>query len=342
MFTYYLSASSAFIGLWTESPWIKAIPTTITALSTFVPKLLPIGLTKRFTVEERDKLGELNDLMQRVAVNLNVNPESLTLRVTRQFNRSVCMIGMTSSFGGPLMCMGNQYFDNYRILESMDHSWLSLLNEIPDSPIELGKYLDNCTSEKRMTIFAHAKVFQGHLSKNEMHFLFAREICHAKQHHMPRKMGALLLMAVAFQVTLVFSMVFALELGLVCAFASIPMLFIGAFKINRNHENEAHEAGLASKECRAGYISFQKKELLSQLSQQRIGNRNEVQISGMLASRGWFSSQPNNAKKLYHAVNLSEVPSEQIGDMSKTAKLVSLVGILSLLSACYSHAKNMM
>jgi Zn-dependent protease with chaperone function len=341
MITYYLSAASAIANLFTNSPIVKAIPTLLTTIAAFAPKLLPIGLTKRYSVEDRRKLNQLKVILLEVATNLNVDkPEKIALRVTRQFRMNAGMIGNATSFGGPLMCLGNEYFNNYGVADDQYAFCLKLLNEIPNSPIALGKYLDECPPEKKGRIFEYAKMLKSRLSKNEMQYIFAREIGHAKQHHMLRTLGLISLIIVAHQVAIVFSLVLSIELALVYILASLPLTLISIFKINRIQEKEADLESIALKEYQKGFIDFQKKTLILYLSNTK--GSAEAKVSKMIKSWEWFSVNPNPAKRLLHAVNLSNMEEKPVQAMSKTAWIVALIGIGHILNRCFSNAANIL
>ncbi len=341
MITYYLSIGSALVNIWTDSPVIKAIPTAVTAACAFAPKLIPIGLTRKFSTDEQDKFNQFKALVHEVAVNLKISkPETISLRVTRLFKTNVCSVGSTSSFGGSLICLGKEFFDNYDSTDAKYAAWLTLMNEIPHSPVELGKYLDECSDEKRSEIFKLAKSSQSCLSKDEMQYLFARELSHAKQHHLLRSFGLMLLLSSANKAAFVFSTTLSIELALIYTLMSLPIIIISTIKIARSHEVEADFESAAMKEYQKGFIDFQKKALICHLS--KIKGSTEAKVKKMLKSRDWFSMRPNPAKRLLHAVHLSEKPAEPVQAMSKTAWAIALVGASDILNRCFSNAAKIL
>lgn len=145
---YYLSVGSLVAGIVTGNPILQAVPTMMNGIANLCPTLYPIGLTKTFfaSEEEQRKLTLMKKLLKDVSRNVGIEAET-TLRVSRQLGRNACMIGHTSSFGGPLLCLGDDYFTGYQLEENQD--WLRVLDALPDDPIELGKRIDQLKAEKK-------------------------------------------------------------------------------------------------------------------------------------------------------------------------------------------------
>jgi len=129
------------------------------------PKVFPIGLFNNFSNQEQTNAGEIKKLINEACQDLGIkkNNSKINFRVSQLLGSNACIVGTTSSPGGPLLCLGKTYFNNYEsktASQDPDYSeWLKILNELPDSPSELGKYIDACTSTKKSRIKELANKF---------------------------------------------------------------------------------------------------------------------------------------------------------------------------------------
>jgi hypothetical protein len=154
---YYLSMSAAIAGIITNSPILKAVPTALHLTATGFPRLFPLGILKRLTSEENEKLGKIKNLLPEICQNLGIKDSTkINLRVSKQMGANACMVGSTHSFGGPLLCLGDTFFSKYEPLLNPDDNdfreWLALLEKIPAEADGLDKYIQSCTEETQARI----------------------------------------------------------------------------------------------------------------------------------------------------------------------------------------------
>lgn len=138
---YYISMGSVVTGMVTNSPVLKAIPTALGFIATVFPRLFPIGISKSYSSEEQKKIVDIRNLLNGVCNNLGIDDSvKINLRVSNQLDANACMVGTTNSVGGPLLCLGDKYFENYQPLPASDDAdfceWTQILNEIAKNPSE--------------------------------------------------------------------------------------------------------------------------------------------------------------------------------------------------------------
>lgn len=163
---YYISMGSLVTGIVTDSPILQAVPTAFLLTATCFPRLLPLGISKSFTFEEQAKLDSIKNLLPAVCQNLGIkDPSKINLRVSNQLGANACMVGTTSSLGGPVLCLGNTYFKNYEPQLNAEDSdlqeWVKTLKEIPAKSDELEKYNQSCTPEKLARINELSEKFKN-------------------------------------------------------------------------------------------------------------------------------------------------------------------------------------
>jgi hypothetical protein len=338
---YYLSLSSIVTGIVTNSPVLQAVPTAFRLTATCFPRLFPLGLTKRLTSEEKVKLEKIKSLLPGICQDLGIKDSvKIHLRVSRQLGANACMIGTTtSSFGGPVLCLGDTFFKNYESISLPENSdfreWLGLLDEIPNTPVELGKYLDGCDKEKRERIKGFAKKFKDVLSKEELESILAHELGHAKHHHLLKTSGLLLVILTADKLAQVFAN--TIGFGIHYALASLPLLLLSVEAISRIHETEADGECGHSNKYQKGMLNFHKKELIDHLFQNATSSF-ESNAAKMLQKVEWKSSHPNFATRLQHAIVLSQDQPHPKTAMTRVAWVLAGLGALNLAGACYSDA----
>ncbi len=359
---YYLSVGSLIAGIVTNSPFLKAVPTAFRLTATCFPRLFPLGLTKSFTSEEEAKLGRIKNLLPAICQDLGIkDPHKINLRVSNQFGANAYMIGTTSSLGGPVLCLGNTYFEKYESLATPDNSsfskwlslfkkeslattdnsefskWLALLEEIPNTPTELGKYIDSCSQEKRKQIKDFAKKFKDVLSQDELESMLAHELGHAKHHHLLKSSGILLLIFTADKLAQVFANSIGFEI--LYNFASIPLVYLTFKAISRSHETEADGECAVKSKYQKGMLKFHKKELINDLFE-KTSSSFESKVSAMIQKGEWTSTHPNAAKRLAHAVQLSQKQNHPTTAMTNVAWALAGLGVLSLIEMCFLDARQ--
>lgn len=337
---YYISLGSAITGILTDSPLLKAVPTAFRLTATCFPRLFPLGMTKRFNTEEKAKLGRIQGLLKGICQDLGIKDSSrINLRVSRQLGANACMIGTINSWGGPVLCLGDTYFKNYESLLNTDNSefrkWLALLDEIPNTPAELGRYMDGCSIEKRNQIQRLSRKFKDVLSQDELESMLAHELGHAKHYHLLKISGLLLLTLAADKA----AQVFAKKIGFhtVYTFLSLPLIYIAIQAIARGCESEADGECAVTAKYQRGMLEFHKKQLISELFKKTFFSF-EKKVDQMIKASDWRSSHPNAAKRLQHAVQLTQKQNHPSTKMTKVAWALTGLGVLSLIQDCVLNA----
>lgn len=332
---YYLSIGSLITGVITHSPMLQAVPTALRFTATCFPRLFPLGISKSYTCEEQLKLDNIKTLLTQIGPDLGIkNPNKINLRISNQLGANACMVGTINSIGGPLLCLGNLYFKNYQSELSKDSEypeWVNLLNEISNTPLAIGKYIDECTIEKREKIKKLAKQFKDVLSQDELESILAHELGHAKHHHLLQFSGLLLMTLTANTLAQVFAN--TIGFGLIYSFASIPLVYLTIQAISRSHETEADGECVSATKYQQGMLKIHKKEMINQLFK-KTSFAFENKVAEMLQETEWTSSHPNNAKRLQHVIQLSKEQPHPSTRMTHVAWSLTGLGILSLARSC--------
>lgn len=225
--------------------------------------------------------------------------------------------------------------------------WLQLLDNIPDTPEELGKYLDECPEGKRNRIAELSVCFNNFLSKNELKALVAHELGHAKHHHILKKSGMFLIAHKSFvlmQSLIKYAAIngpssFYGPLRLfagVASFAVLPLAYIVSRAISRNHEIEAD--GECSGEYQKGFLELHKKILVNELLEAPTASF-AAKVKQMLKEKKWMTSHPNSAKRLTHAVEIDSTNLQKT-TLNVTAKALTVLGLLGIAEVCISVGLN--
>jgi hypothetical protein len=337
---------SITIGMFTDSPALKAIPTAFRIIAALYPKALTIGLSEGKTSEEKEKLQRISEKVQEIVSRLGMNCQ-VNVRVCPFVGANACMIGVESSFGGPLMVFGKTFFDHFDSDFQTDlefQEWLDLMEKIPNEPQELGKYLDQCSNAVRQRIGELTKKFRDYLSQEEMEFVIAHELGHAKHHHLLQLSGTILLFWTASEIVEHTLFYFNLpHLLIPCMIIEMAYLIGKVSQVSKNLEIEADETAINAKIYQIGMTLFFKKNLINNLLSADDTTGLQKKVQDLLKSGDYFSSHPNHAKRLAHAVCLLDQSDVELEDQDQpiqmhwTAKIIAGCGIIELAKQITHH-----
>lgn len=225
--------------------------------------------------------------------------------------------------------------------------WLQLLDNIPNNPEELEKYLDECSEVKRQRIAELSNRFRHVLSNSEMKSIIAHELGHAKHHHLLKYSGMLLIALKSYETMQSFIKYVALNgpssfydplrlFANIIPLAIPPLAYIAVMAISRNQETEAD--GECSGEYQEGMLKLHKKNLVAELLEVPASSQAD-KIKQMMQEMEWMSTHPNHAKRLAHATQIDSTKLKKTS-MTVTAKALSILGILSLAEVCVTDSLN--
>lgn len=343
MTLYYICIGSLIAGSVTKTPILKAIPTVLALTAACYPKAIPLGLTKHYTEPEKTKLESICKLANEACQNLGIkNSTKINLRVTTQFEDNACAIGSTSSLGGPLLCLGQTFFKNYQATPTNAEEfqdWSAILNEMPNSPNEIGGYLDSCDEEKRKRIFTLVKKYKDFLTTPELESIIAHELGHAKHHHILKALGVYLLLISALEI----AKLFANKMGYKTSFdiVSLPIYFLVAKATTMVYENQADNECAMTVKYQEGMLELFKKYLLVDLLEKRSFSYKD-KVEHMLRKTEWTSTHPNAAKRFQRAAEMLAHPIPPQTAMTPLSWLLVACGIANLARLCLVNATELM
>ncbi len=336
-----------YVGTLTNQPFLTAVPALFRISTTIAPATHPNGLSKQFNSAESRKLRTIEQSIKEVCKDLNIDDSChINLRVDDTMADNARMVGNLHSLQGPVLFLGHTYFENF-VPPSMGQdlgfeAWLNLLDGIPNDPVELGHYLETCTLEERQNLEKMLKKFKSRLSQEELSYLLAHEIAHAKHHHQLTNLGAMLMVMTAFK---------ALQMGIKkmgvkgsFAFAFSPLASLCGKAFSRYQETQADQESTHSETYLKGMIRYHKRELLNALFKPKgliekwtTGSLPsfEKKATQLIQSTDWNQNHPNAAKRLQHAVELSTLKEHPNTDMSKVAWVIAGLGFLKLTKDLY-------
>jgi len=327
------------VGIVFDSPVLKAVPTAIRLAANCYPTFLTGVRKKTLSNEEEAKFLKIKNLIPKICDDLGIKEGGKVKLHIAPFGANAGMIGTTSSFGGPVLCLGNTYFNQFDSVKTDDLDyveWLDLLEKMPNNPSDLGKYLDGCSENLRERIRNLAEKFKNVLSQDELESVLAHELGHAKHHHLLTNSGLILSYLAAEKVANVIANY--LNLGRVFTIASLPMFFLTIYKISRFQEVEADGECAFQSRYQKGMLSFYKRGLIKDLFA-RTASHFEKEASRNLHSFEWFSSHPNHAKRLEHATQLSQHEHHTATAMTSVAWALAALGVVSLARDFFFDAK---
>lgn len=342
-----LAVFSACVGILTGNPIFEAIPFALRIISMAFPSAYPEGTSRGFTTEQNEKFARIQGIVRRVAADLGIeNPERVQLRVFAGVKSQASIVGMTSSFGGPVLVLGKKCFDAFESAEEEGSARFTRYQEsidaLPDDPQELAERIDTMVEQLREQAFSEEGPVDKNLlrlafykrkidvlSEAELESVIARELGHAKHHHMLTYSGW---MEIGLRVNdLAFTVFSMAGFGLIYMFASLPLIFAANAYIQRK------ENAQADRECQGkykrGWVRLQKRRLLQQLD--FIESNNSKKVTRLLKANPWFGSQVNAAQRLFHATKLSDDENIAPTQMSLLAKVVAAVGVLSIFGRAF-------
>jgi hypothetical protein len=223
--------------------------------------------------------------------------------------------------------------------------WLQLFDDIPNTPVELGRYLDECSENKKQRIAELSEKFKYVLSNKEMKSIIAHELGHAKHHHLLKFSGIQLVAFKSYDTMQSFIKYVASQgqpsyseplsfFRYAIPIAILPLAYIAIKAISRNEEIEAD--GECSGEYQEGMLKLHKKNLIAELLEVPTSSQAE-KIKHMMQEIEWLSTHPNHAKRLAHAIQMDSTKLKKTS-MSVTAKALSILGILSLAEVCITDS----
>lgn len=333
----------SILRLGTIWPGLELLREGIVFSSISCPKLFTNpNIIDKFSTEERRKWNDLQDTLREVRQDLGINPATtINVKIDEKAGNNAYMAGTIHSIGGPVLAIGRSFFDQYQSPLEGNMEWRRLLQEIPDDPIQLAKYLDRCSSEKLQHIRQLGQKFVGQLSRAEMAAILAHEVGHAKHHHLLQAKGIIALAITAASYGLGWALLSSLRLAApYVRFSTNAIPFFDAFFIlsltgiatvtcgqaSQLHELEAdRECATHGKHLR-GAIDFLKQDLVNMLVQDKEGF--EETVNTLLTQREWLNSHPNHAKRLKKLVEMAQQPTHPQTTFSKLGIVLSGVGIL--------------
>lgn len=234
----------------------------------------------------------------------------------------------------------SEKFKHLSILKDPEFcEWILIVDEIPNTPSELGKFIDSCSESKRNRIKELAKKFKEVLSQDELESILAHELGHAKHHHFLKSSGLVLMTLTANALMQVFAT--RIGFGLGYALASIPLVWLTIKAISRSHEEEADGECAHVIKYQRGMLKFHKKELINDLFE-KTSSSFEAKTHEMLNGMDWRSSHPNSAKRLQRAIEISKHQNHPKTVMTTTAWILAGLGVFDLANMCYSDALSIL
>jgi len=294
---YYLSLAALFTSVALKNRALAAIPVGFRLCATLYPKLYPIGLTKEFTAEEKEKIERIERIVAEVSSELRLSCE-VTVRVTRQVKEHAFNIGTESSPGGTLLIIGERFFDQFESSDPDWGQWLELQKEMPQEPLALGRFLDRCDKAKQERIGELASKFKTRLSNDELRCLISRELGHAKHHHLLKSAALILFVAHASKAFLLGAN--HIGYGGAAIFAAIPACYLGVKAVSRYHEREADLESIG----RPGWVEYNQRQLLAKVVE--VGSKEHYSEIEEMAEGDLTASHPNEVEKLSRALKPAE------------------------------------
>jgi Zn-dependent protease with chaperone function len=283
------------------SQYIKLFNACQHLFAHFLPSSMAYSNRTNFTNEEKIKYDRIRSIVLEVGKNTGIaNLDRVNFRVTKEVSDNACMMGSTLSFGGPVMCLANNYFSNFespQVMRDPEYcEWRQLLSELPDDPEKLGTYLDACSLKKWGQIFLLSRKFNSVLTSDELKGMIAHELGHAKHFHGLVHVVALTLLGLAGLKFEEFSQPY---LGFCSTIASLGFVYAGFLYVSKSSEREADEETSASLSYALGLKDFFKKELIKELTRKRSASSH---VKESLAEIGWFRSHPTHAQRVHAAM----------------------------------------
>lgn len=262
-------------------------------------------------------LAVIQELLKEVLEEVRFpDPSTITLRVVQ----GLIGPGSPAAMCGQVLIFSDDSLMEYESLDEVERrdydEWNNLLNEIPETPNEIGRYLDNCSKVALERIDTLSKKFVSKCSPDEAAAILSHELGHNKHHHAHRRSQRINLLASLAFVSAAFSTVslirylghsMRLPVVLFEFLTILTALTYAGNAIQRTHEVEADGECANSERYRRGLVSYHKKWLLFTLLGKATSNF-ENKVEQMLQQWDLFQQHPNSAKRLQYATELSVQP----------------------------------
>lgn len=304
------------------------------------PNISSKTIKKDFTFEEKKEHKRLHEEICSVAHHLHI-PSNTTFSVEILDDDSD-LIGIQSNLflRTAKIFISKKYFESYQQNCALkeEQEWDELQDEIPDDPIQLGRYLDQADPALRSRIHQLADKHILSCKRNEMQGIIAHELGHAKHFHTHQiiAISTLFLYTTEKLLSLLNNTnPIQTSLGLLCCAAityktafgfSFPM----ANHFYRHCETEADRETAVTPEYLNGCISFFKKKLIDSLKDVPSG-RCEEHVKKKLEKVD-SKTHPNTAKRIQNLIQLRGLPYQIPSLIASIGKAV-IISIPCLLAA---------
>lgn len=304
-----------------------------------------ISLIKQFSSEEKEKFIRIQNEALAVASlsGLSANFEGNFLEITEESS----MWASGDLWSNPILGMSKEIFDNYESKEARE--WRALLDELPDDPLDLARFLDQVSPEKRTQIEMLAKKGEAYDQKT-IQGAFAHELGHLRNHDSPTGSISSIFVQALLQSLILYtdteaqwpvSRVLLAEEYFIPRY--LPQLFdvINA-PFSQYKESKADLHANISSEWQEGVVSFFKQSLVCEWAAlQKNPNASlsfETAVKEMLKSFDLGCSHPNFAKRLDAAIKNRGTPYEPSPPFYATAQVAFVAAVhLSLLALQIVH-----
>ena len=298
----------------------------------FANNLFPSwGATKQrkdLSPQEQEKYQRIRIIIDEVGRKVGIScPESVKFYISKEVTQNACMSGSIAAIGSPVMALANDYFthfDSPDIQQDPDYQeWEKLFGNMPEHPLDLAKYLENCSSDLLKKIQTLHKQFALVLTEEELKGVIAHELGHAKHLHswkklfymIPLSWGAFKMQKIS-EPYLPFSGLFAFIL-----------FSLGLQQVTQMHEKEADEETCVAQTYNTGFQKFFKKHLLSEL----LKKPTELEVESMLRKID-FNTHPHPAKRIVASLGRQE---REATPISSWEKGIACMGGILLMGEIY-------
>lgn len=322
---YITSAASYLLkGALFSSRWLNLCASWVS------PYLYEVDVKKHFTSEEKEKYKQLHKEIHTVAQQLhiphrtNLSVEILNEESSSIYTQSNLILGIARIF------IPKDYFENYGTLKE-DEEWNRLQREIPDDPIQLGRYFDQVDPILRERIQELADKHISLCNQSEIQGIFAHELGHAKCFHTIQRgsISGVFVYALERCLSLLNSEdLIQNSLGfLICSIflynTSFGFSFPMWMQFSRHCETEADREATIAPEYSDGIISCFKKELIERLEDVPSGSCEEW-VKKELEKAG-SKTHPTTSKRIQDLLQLK-------GKLNSSPSLLATLGKVVMVS----------
>ncbi len=293
------------------------------------------SIFNNFTPEEKEKLLEIQKQIQAVASALEL-PENMDRALQIVDHGDISVKGVLGST--PTLTISKSDFDVYE--SNFTEKWKGILNELPNHPLDLARFIDEASPEKRNEL--HLLVLEmgenDIIDQKVLRGILAHELGHLRRVDISSN-GLFFLLVICLRSLVLYtnptntSVWNSLIATILSTGVQYPPLFrlINA-PLSQMIENGADAQSRISSDCREGLITAQKNCLLRDLvnfqrNENSIGSSCVQETETMLKSQDLGSSHPNNAKRLLNLLEAKDRPYEPPSRLFSTAKIALTAGI---------------